>query len=145
MYKNILLPTDGSVLAGRAVDAGIALAKAIGARLTAVVAIEPFHRIAFAPEQLGFTEASYIAHARAESGKIVDGVAAKATAAGVKLDVVLRVSEPPHEAIIDVAISNGCDLIVMASHGRGGISALVLGSVTSKVLARTTTPVLVYR
>lgn len=145
MYKNILLPTDGSVLASRAVDAGIALAAAIGARLTAVVAIEPFHRIAFAPEQLGFTEASYIAHGRAEAGKVLDGVAAKAASAGVKLDVVLRVSEPAHEAIIEVVTSSGCDLIIIASHGRGGVSALVLGSVTSKVLARTTTPVLVYR
>lgn len=145
MYKNILLPTDGSPLAGRAVDAGIALARAIGARLTAVAAIEPYHRLAFAPDQLGYTEASYIAHARAEAAKLLDAVAAKAAAAGVRLDAVLRESEPPHEAIIGVVGSHGCDLIVMASHGRGGISALVLGSVTSKVLARTTTPVLVYR
>ena len=145
MYKNILLATDGSPLADRGVDAGIALAKAIGARLTAVAAIEPYHRLAFAPEQLGYTEASYIAHARAEAAKLLDAVAAKAAAAGVRLDAVLRESEPPHEAIIAVAGSHGCDLIVMASHGRGGISALVLGSVTGKVLARTSIPVLVYR
>ena len=145
MYKNILLPTDGSPLAARAIDAGIALAKTTGAQLTALVAIEPFHLFAFAPEQLGYNQASYSSHARAEATKVLDAVAAKAAAAGLRCDIVLREADHPHEAITDVADSTGCDLIVMASHGRRGVSALVLGSVTMKVLAHSKTPVLVYR
>ncbi len=145
MYKNILLPTDGSALAGKAVEAGIALAKATGARLTTMVAIEPFHIFAFAPEQLEYNLENYGAHARSEGQKILDAVAARAEAAGVRCDTVLRETEQPFRAIIDVADASGCDLIVMASHGRRGMAAAVLGSVTQKVLTHTTTPVLVYR
>ena len=145
MYKNILLPTDGSALAGKAIEAGIALARATGARLTAMVAIEPFHIFAIAPEQLGHTLESYSAHARSEGQKILDAVAARAEAAGVGCETVLREAEQPFQAIIDVADASGCDLIVIASHGRRGIAAAVLGSVTQKLLTHTTTPVLVYR
>lgn len=145
MYKNILLPTDGSALAGKAIDAGLALAKATGARLTAMVAIEPFHTFAFAPDQLEYNQDTYGAHARAQGQKILDAIAAQAETAGVRCDTVLRESDQAHQAIIDVADASGCDLIVMASHGRRGMAAAVLGSVTQKVLTHTTTPVLVYR
>jgi nucleotide-binding universal stress UspA family protein len=145
MYKNILLPTDGSALAGKAVEAGIALAKATGARLTAMAAFEPFHLFAITPEQLAYNEQHYGAHARAAAQTILDALAAKAEAAGVRCDTVLREADQPYQAIIDVADAGGCDLIVIASHGRRGMAAAVLGSVTQKLLAHTTTPVLVYR
>ena len=145
MFKNILLPTDGSALAGHAVDAGIALAKATGARLTAVTVIEPFHVFAFNPDQLAYSQCTYLEHARTEAVRILQAIAARAEAAGIACAVVRREADHPHDAIIDVAYAEGCDVIVMASHGRRGISALVLGSVTQKVLAHTSIPVLVYR
>lgn len=145
MYQNILLPTDGSALAGKAIEAGIALAKTTGARLTVMVGVEPLHVFSLAPDQLEYNQDTYGAHARGEARKILDSVAAKAEAAGVRCDTVLRESDQAYQAIIDVADASGCDLIVMASHGRRGMAAAVLGSVTQKVLTHTTTPVLVYR
>jgi nucleotide-binding universal stress UspA family protein len=126
MFRNILLPTDGSALAGMAADAGIALARLMGARVTAMAAIEP-------------------GQDHTAAGRVLHAITARAEAAGLTCIAMLRESEQPHEAIIALAAAEGCDLIVMASRGRRGLSALVLGSVTARVLAGTTTPVLVYR
>lgn len=145
MYKHILLPTDGSALAGKAIEAGLSLAQATGARLTAMVAVEPFNAFALAPEQVEYNNEVYTSQARAEAHRILDEIARRATAAGLRCDSVVSEAAQPHEAIIEVAGRTGCDLIVMASHGRRGMAAVVLGSVTQKVLTHTTTPVLVYR
>ena len=145
MYKHILIPTDGSELAETAVQHGIALAKEIGAKLTALTVSEPFHIIAVKTEMVEDTPDSYKQRTGARAARILGAVANAATAAGVTCETVHVQEEHPYKAIIDTAKSRQCDLIVMASHGRRGMSALVLGSETVKVLTHSKTPVLVYR
>jgi nucleotide-binding universal stress UspA family protein len=145
MYKHILIPTDGSKLAETAVQHGIALAKAIGAKITALTVSEPFHIIAVNPEMLEDTPASYKKRTGEHAARILGAVASAAQAAGVACETVHVKEEHPYKAIIDTAKSQQCDLIVMASHGRRGMSAIVLGSETVKVLTHSSTPVLVYR
>ena len=145
MYKHILMPTDGSELAAKAIEAGLSLAQATGARLTAMVAIEPFNAFALAPEQIEYNHEVYASQARAEAHRILDDIAARAAERGLRCEGVVVEAGQPHEAIIDACTRAGCDLIIMASHGRRGMAAVVLGSVTQKVLTHTTTPVLVYR
>ncbi len=145
MYTHILVPTDGSTLSEYAVDEALALANALNARVTLLTVIEPFHLIAFAPEQVAETRDAYDRHARREAEQRLLRGEEKATALGLICDTVMATGDDPHEAIIEAATSGGCDLIAMASHGRRGVKALVLGSVTAKVLTHSTIPVLVYR
>ena len=145
MYKHLLVPTDGSPLSDYAVDQALALAKALGARVTLFTAIEPFHVIAYVPEQVVELRSTYDEHARKAADQRLASAEAKSAAAGVVFASEVAKSEDPHEAIIATAREKGCDLIAMASHGRRGIKALVLGSVTAKVLTHSQVPVLVYR
>ncbi len=145
LYRNILLPTDGSDLAAKAVEHGIAFAKEIGAKLTAVTVTEPFVLFSVAPRQLEYTRAEYKRHAEAWAEKALAGVAAAAKLAGVACETLHVEREHVYEAIIDTAGSKDCDLILMASHGRRGVAAVVLGSETVKVLTHSKIPVLVYR
>ena len=141
MYTNILIPTDGSELAGKAVQHGIALAKRIGAKVT--VLLPPFHTITIDTQMIEDTPAQYKARMQKHAEKILGAVATQA--AGVPCETIQVEHEHPYQAIIDTADSKGCDLIVMASHGRHGISAIVLGSETVKVLTHCKIPVLVHR
>ena len=145
MYTNILIPTDGSELAGKAVQDGIALAKRIGAKITALTVLPPFHVLTTDTRMLEDTPAQYKARMQAHAEKTLGAVAQAAQAAGVACEMVHVEHEHPYQAIIDTAGSKGCDLIVMASHGRHGISAIVLGSETVKVLTHSKIPVLVHR
>jgi nucleotide-binding universal stress UspA family protein len=146
MYTNILIPTDGSELAGKAVQHGIALAKRIGAKATVLTVLLPFHVFTTDTQMLEDTPAQYKARMQKHAEKTLGAVAAQAAqAAGVACEMVHVEHEHPYQAIIDTAESKGCDLIVMASHGRHGISAIVLGSETVKVLTHSKIPVLVYR
>jgi nucleotide-binding universal stress UspA family protein len=145
LYRNILIPTDGSDLAAKAVEHGIALAKEVGAKVTAVTVTEPFSVFALAPSQLEYTRNEYDKHAKAYADQALATVASAAKLAGVVCDTVHAERGQVYEAIIDTATANGCDLIVMASHGRRGVSAVVLGSETVKVLTHSKIPVLVYR
>ena len=145
LYRNILIPTDGSALAAKAVEHGLALAKEIGARVTAVAVTEPYAPLAVAPGQLAYSREEYGERAAAFAAAALSGVAEAAQAAGVRYDTVHAESEQVFQGIIDAAAANGCDLIVMASHGRRGVAAIVLGSETVKVLTHSTIPVLVYR
>jgi nucleotide-binding universal stress UspA family protein len=145
MYTNILIPTDGSELAGKAVRDGIALAKRIGAKTTALTVLPPFHVLTTDTRMLEDTPAQYEVRMQAHAEKTLGAVAQAAEAAGVACEMVHVEHEHPHQAIIDTAESKGCDLIVMASHGRHGISAIVLGSETVKVLTHSKIPVLVHR
>lgn len=145
MYRNILIPTDGSDLAAKAVEHGIALAKELGAKLTAVTVTEPFRVFALAPSQLEFSRDEYKKQADAYAEQVLAAVVDAAARAGVPCEIHHIEQEHVYEAIIDTAAANGCDLILMASHGRRGVSALVLGSETVKVLTHSKTPVLVYR
>lgn len=146
MYRKILLPTNGSALCESAVKKGIDFAKFVGASVVG------FHAIP-ATSYLIYTEAGpsdvlaeqFEKDAMARGEKLVEAVQAQAQAAGVDCDTLLLTNDHPWEAIIEAANTKGCDLIFMASHGRRGLSALLLGSETARVLTHTSVPVLVYR
>jgi nucleotide-binding universal stress UspA family protein len=146
MYRHILIPTDGSELAHRAVVHGLSLAKAVGAKV-AVLTVEASFNVYDVPASrvnlmtAAFDE--YAKHAREHATSILDGITDEAKAAGVQCETLQVIHDHPYEAIVATAKGRGCDLIVMASHGRSGIAAVLLGSVTAKVLTHTTIPVLV--
>jgi nucleotide-binding universal stress UspA family protein len=143
MYSNILIPTDGSELAGKAVQHGIALAKRLGAKVTGLTVLPPFHM--FTTEYADARGQADSAGLQEHAEKTLGAVAHAAEAAGVACEMVRVEHEHTYQAIIDTAESKGCDLIAMASHGRHGISAIVLGSETVKVLTHSKIPVLVHR
>jgi nucleotide-binding universal stress UspA family protein len=145
MYINILIPTDGSELAGKAVRYGIALAGGIGAKVTVLTVLLPFHTLTTDTQMLEDTPAQYKARTQKNAAKTLAAAAQAAATAGVACETVQVEHEHPYQAIIDTAGSQGCDLIVMASHGRHGIAAVLLGSETLKVLTYSKIPVLVYR
>ena len=143
VYKHILIPTDGSELSGEAVGHGVGLAKALGARVTAMTVSAPY---LFAPPSMVMdTPKEYRARVAMLTAKYLNAAKDAATKAGVPCDVVHVEHEHPYAAIIDTARARTCDAIVMASHGRRGISAIVLGSETVKVLTHSITPVVVVR
>jgi nucleotide-binding universal stress UspA family protein len=145
VYSHILIPTDGSELAGKAVQHGIALAKELGAKVTALTVLLPFHMFTTDTQMLEDTPAQYKARMQQHAEKTLGAVAHAAQSAGVACEIVHVEHEHPYRAIIDTAESKGCDLIVMASHGRHGISAIILSSETVKVLTHSKIPVLVHR
>ena len=145
MYTHILIPTDGSELAGKAVKHGIELAKRIGAKVTALTVLPPFHVLATDPQMMEDTPAQYKIRMQENAKKFLGAIAGVAQTAGVACETVQVEHEHPYQGIIDTAKSKGCDLIVMASHGRHGIAAIVLGSETIKVLTHSKIPVLVHR
>lgn len=143
MHRNILIATDGSEIATRAAKHGIALAKSLDAKVTAVFVTEPFQWSSLnipAGAQPAYEQA-----VREAASTVLGGVADAAKAAGVACETVHVEEERAYKGIIDTATAKQCDLIVMASHGRSGLSAVVLGSHTVKVLTHSKTPVLVYR
>ena len=149
MYKHVLVPTDGSDLSAKAITHGVSLASALGARLTVVTVTAPLHVLAESP-LLGSNApeefAAYAANRISEEARRSLAAARMAAKLGkVACDTLQVEHEEPHMGIIDTAKSHACDLIVMASHGRRGVSAILLGSETLKVLTHSTIPVLVYR
>jgi nucleotide-binding universal stress UspA family protein len=145
MHTHILIPTDGSDLSAEAIQYGTALAKAVNARVTGVTVSTPFHIFAVEPDTIQDTLESYGQRMTTVAAQRLNKVKEAAEAAGVDCEVVHVEHAHPYNAIIDIAKAKGCDLIVMASHGRRGVSAIVLGSETLKVLTYSTIPVLVYR
>ena len=146
MYRHILIATDGSVLAESAVVHGVSLAKSLGAKVTAIIVEAPFS-VYDVPEsklrQMPEAFAQHAEHIKQHAGHVLNHVAEAAKAAGVPCDTVQVEHDQPYRANIATAEDKGCDVIVMASHGRSGISAVLLGSVTNKVLTHTKIPVLV--
>ena len=145
MYKNILIPTDGSELATTAVRHGVEFAKEIGAKVTGITVTEPFHVLSLAPTQLEYTRAEYRKDSEVRAEKVLSSISAAANTAEVSCETLHVEHEHPYQAIIETAASKGCDLILMASHGRRGVAAVVLGSETVKVITHSKIPVLVYR
>jgi nucleotide-binding universal stress UspA family protein len=145
MYQHILLPTDGSPLSEIAIKGGIGLAKTLGARVTGLHVIEPFHLFTGGTEMMGDTREQYEKDSLIRAQNSLATLTAAAKQADVTCDGVSEQSAHPFEAIIAAAQSRGCDLIVMASHGRRGIRGLLLGSETIKVLTHSKIPVLVLR
>jgi nucleotide-binding universal stress UspA family protein len=140
MYRHILIPTDGSELAEHGVAHGLALAKFHGAKVSIIFVVEPFSELTGR-----FLEAvaTYAALRKEQATSVLDGAASAARQAGVACETIQAESGHPHQAIIKTAEDKGCDLIVMSSHGRSGLSMLLIGSVTHKVLTQARTPVLV--
>lgn len=149
MYKSLLVPIDGSKLSGKAVVHALGLAKALQARIAVLYVTPPF-----APESLfdgggalqaRMSKSEYQAIAARAAEHILKPLADKAAAAKVECTTLHVFADAPWEAIIAAAGKQKCDAIVMASHGRRGVSALLLGSETQKVLTHSKVPVVVVR
>ena len=148
MYKHILLPTDGSKLSAKAIKQGIDFAKSIGAKITAIHVAPEYQMVideGFVMPAVMSVRKRFEEETAARSRKLLDGIISDAQAAGVACQGVTIVSGVPYDAIIKQAKKGKCDLIMMASHGRKGLSSILLGSETAKVLTHSTIPVLVVR
>lgn len=145
MYKHILIPTDGSDLATEATGKALAFAQSVGAEVTILTVVEPFHVITSEPAQLATTRDAWERHAKESTDGLLARTVKQAEALGVRCHTAVVEAEHPYEAIIAGAVGRGCDLIAMASHGRRGIAAILIGSQTLKVLTHSRIPVLVYR
>lgn len=145
MFKNILLPTDGSEVSEVAILKGVEFARSIGARLTGFYVIPEFHVLSYRTGTLADTEAEFERDSRAHAERYLGRIREAAEAAGVACEARYANGDQPYEAIIKAAQDNGCDLILMASHGRRGVKGFLLGSETQKVLTHSKIPVLVFR
>ena len=143
MFKHILIPTDGSDLSRKAVLYGVQFAKSVGARVTAITVMEPYRVATMEATLIAETLEEHDALVAREADRALEQVKMAAEAASVPVETLRDTSDQPFRAIIDCALANRCDLIVMASHGRRGVAALLLGSETTKVLTHSTIPVLV--
>jgi nucleotide-binding universal stress UspA family protein len=146
MFKNILVPTDGSEQSQSAVRSAVELAKVHGAKLTGIHVIPDYHLLiayegAFDP----ITEERIEQEAKARAATYLTQIEEAAREAGVACRTVCETSDHPYDAILRAADAQGCDLIVMTSHGRKGLAAVLLGSETRKVLTHARVPVLVVR
>ena len=147
MYTNILLSTDGSDVARKGVKHGIALAKALNAKATVITVTEPLlvefgtGHAGWIPPQEMFD--SFEAASKERVRQVLDEARAMADQIGISVELLHVPDAHPATAIIETAKSRGCDLIVMASHGRRGLRKLFLGSQTSEVLVDGSVPVLV--
>lgn len=146
MFKHLLIPTDGSTLSRKAVKAGIAFAKAIGAKVTVYHALEVAQPYIVADGAIGITSLKALEQEACEQAKKrLAEVAKIAEAAGIKCELYIDKPATPYQGIVEAAKRKRCDAIFIASHGRGELISLVLGSVTQKVLAHSKLPVMVYR
>jgi nucleotide-binding universal stress UspA family protein len=148
MYANILLSTDGSEVARQGVKHGMALARALNAKATVITVTEPLpiyygsgHASGWMPSQEEFDR--FDAACEEQAGKLLDEARAMAEEIGISAEFLHVPNAHPATAIIETAKSRGCDLIVMASHGRRGLRKLILGSQTSEILVDGSVPVLV--
>ncbi len=147
MYKCILIATDGSELSQKAVDSGISLAALSGAKVIALKVVPRYPvsyfegGMAIPVETAGAVEKQWADAAQA----VVDGVKTQAQAAGVQVQAVTMMSDMVAETVVSTAQKHGCDLIVMASHGRRGINRVLMGSETMYVLTHSSVPVLILK
>ncbi|WP_020175011.1 universal stress protein [Methyloferula stellata] len=141
MFQRILIATDGSSFAAGAAALAVKLASSLGAELVALTVEMEFPAYLFSEVEVRHAEQAL----QKRSGEILTEVTEMARQANVPCKTQSIAHEAPFRAILDAAAAEGCDIIVMGSHGRGGLASLVLGSVTQKVLANTSLPVLVSR
>ena len=152
MFAHILVPTDGSAPSQRAARLAVRLARGSRARITVLHVVMPFKPLYPADYMAGaaaypelYSPAAYNRITRAQGERILAKVARDASAAKVKCDTAIVYADPEWKAILSAARSKGCDLIVMGTHGRRGLEAILLGSVTNKVLTHSRKPVLTCR
>lgn len=145
MFKHILLPTDGSASSDLAIQAAVHLARDMGAKVTGLHVVPPFHTFTYRVDMIEDTEDQYEKESEARARKVLLTIENLAQECGVTCETVIVRSDDVHDAIIETARDRQCDLIAMASHGRRGVRGLLLGSETQKVLTHSLIPVLVYR
>ena len=147
MFKNILIPTDGSPLSQKAVVQGVALAKSVGAKVTAFFAAPPATPIVYRDHlPVGYaTPGEREEMIKKTAAKYLGFVERAAKKAGISCESVHVTSDYPEQDILKLAQKKKCDLIVMATHGQGGLRGMFIGSVTQKVLNQAKIPVMVFR
>ena len=148
MFKHILLPIDGSALAMKGARAGVRLAKALEARVSAAYVIPPYTPPMYGEGAMYIPSVEpqeYRRITEKQAGKALAAVEAEARAAGVRCKSLFLTDSQPFKGILRAARSQKCDAIAMASHGRGGLGGLILGSETTRVLAHSKIPVVVIR
>lgn len=146
MYEHLLVPVDGSELSNKAIEHSIGLAKMLGASITGFTAEPPLPVLVVEQAAVAYDVATFQDHEKrceAHARELLLAFAEKAKAAGVPFDGQFVITDNIQQSIVDVAAKQGCDLIVMASHGRHGLDALIHGSLTKSVLAHTQVPLLV--
>lgn len=150
MFKNILLAVDGSETAQKAADQGMALAQRLGAKVTIVTVSLPWdtyfsRELAVVVPNVVIPQAAYEQKREAVATEVTQRVLIQAQSAGISAVTVHHRHRNPYQAIIDVAVENGCDLIVAGPHPDRGLGGALVGSETMKIVTHTTIPVLVYR
>jgi nucleotide-binding universal stress UspA family protein len=145
VFKHLLIPLDGSTRSEEAARQGLQLAKAFGARATAFHVTPRFHAAGAAMELLSSTADACPIDSAEHAESVLRFAARIAATLGVDCELDYVCADTAFEAIVDAADKKGCDLIVMASHGRRGLEGMLLGSQTHKVLTHSRIPVLVYR
>lgn len=145
MFKHLLLPTDGSELSETAIQKSLQFAKAIGAKVTGLTVVPEYHVFTYQSEMLSDTATNYANYCTDQARQSLAVIEAAAKEAGVEYEGMYATSDHPYEKIIAAANEKGCDLIAMASHGRRGLQALLIGSEAQKVLTHSKIPVLIFR
>ncbi len=148
MFKKVLIPTDGSALAAQSANAGISFARSVGAEVVALYVGQPFAAtIGFDGMAAAYaiTDEDYEKASSEQAKKYLKSVVDRAETAGVKVSAESVTNFNVADGIVDASTKHNCDLIFMGSHGRSGLSRLLLGSVTAKVLSLSHIAVLVYR
>lgn len=147
MFKHVLVPTDGSNLSTKAIKQAVKFSQAIGAKITGLHVMPEFMIQGYMefPAYGQWSQEEFVKETEQEASKFLDVIKQEADSARVPCNLVTERGNQPYRAIIDVAQKRSCDLVFMASHGRRGLGALVLGSETNKVLTHSKIPVLVSR
>ncbi len=146
MYEHLLVPVDGSELSERAMTHSIGLAKMLGASITGLTAEPPLPVLVVEQAAVAYDVETFQEHEKrceAHAREILEAFAAKARAAGVHFDGQFVITDNVQQAIVDVASKQNCDLIVMATHGRHGLDAMIHGSLTKSVLSHSKLPLLI--
>lgn len=145
MFKHILIATDGSVLSQKGVEQGLELAKALGAKALLVTVSEPWTSYVSGEMAISFPVQEYEEQVKASASKVLAGAVAAAQQVGVPCETLHVKDKVPADGIVEAAKERGCDLIVMSSHGRRGISRVLLGSQANNVVTHSSIPVLICR
>ncbi len=145
MYAHILIATDGSELAGKAVEQGLTLAKTLGSKATAITVTEPWTAAVSGEWAVAFPVEEYENSAAANAQRILNRVQEISQRIGIACETVHVKDQFPAEGIVEEAKARGCDLIVMSSHGRRGLAKFVLGSQATRVLTHSDVPMLICR
>jgi nucleotide-binding universal stress UspA family protein len=145
MYKHLLIATDGTELSEKALHHGLSLAKALGAKVSVATATDPWEAVVVGEVAVVLPPDKYAETAAANAADVLQKAKAVANKLGVAIETIHVSERHPAEGIIEAAKEKACDLIVMASHGRRGISRLILGSQANEVVTHSEVPVLIVR